>query len=83
MLWITCPNCGSRPFEEFRYGSLFPVTPATIVDPAARNVDYAYMMDNIEGVTGERWFHESGCRRWFTAVRDTRTDGWIGDGSHD
>ena len=47
MLWIECPHCGSRPFEEFRYGSVFPVTPATITDPDARNVDYAWMRDNI------------------------------------
>ncbi|MCU1392709.1 MAG: soxA [Ilumatobacteraceae bacterium] len=77
MLWVTCPNCGSRPFEEFRYGSVFPVTPAVISDVDKRNVDYAWMQDNVDGPTLERWFHESGCRRWFTAKRDTRTDEWL------
>ena len=33
MLWVKCPNCGSRPFEEFRYGDVFPVTPDSITDP--------------------------------------------------
>jgi heterotetrameric sarcosine oxidase delta subunit len=77
MLWVECPNCGSRPFEEYRYGSVFPVTPDSITDPDARNVDYAWMQDNIAGVTLERWFHEAGCRRWFTAKRDTTTDAFL------
>ena len=77
MLWVNCPNCGKRPFEEFRYGNVFPVTPDHITDPAARNVDYAWMQDNVEGVTLERWFHESGCRRWHTARRDNTTDAWL------
>jgi sarcosine oxidase, subunit delta len=77
MLWIKCPNCGDRPFEEYRYGSVFPVIPDSITDPAARNVDYGWMQDNIKGVTLERWFHESGCRRWFTAKRDTTTDQFL------
>lgn len=77
MLLVECPICGRRPYEEFRYGSVFPVTPASITDADARQVDHAWMQDNIDGRTGERWFHEAGCRRWFTAVRDTRTDEWF------
>lgn len=77
MLMVTCPNCGPRPFEEFRYGNVFPTTPDSITDADARNVDYAWMQDNIEGVTLERWFHESGCRRWHTAKRDTTSDAWL------
>ncbi|MEI2706066.1 MAG: sarcosine oxidase subunit delta [Ilumatobacteraceae bacterium] len=79
MLQVTCPTCGVRPYEEFRYGSVFPVTPDTIADPDARQVDYAWMMDNLDGPTAERWFHEAGCRRWFTAHRNTRTDTWLPD----
>ena len=74
MLWIECPNCGGRPLEEFRYGNTFPTTPDAITDPDAGNVDDAWMQDNTQGITLERWFHESGCRRWFTAKRDTTTD---------
>lgn len=77
MLWVTCPTCGARPFEEFRYGSVFPVTPASTTTADDINVDQAWMMDNIDGPTLERWFHEAGCRRWFTARRDTRTDEWL------
>lgn len=77
MLQVTCPTCGTRPYEEFRYGSVFPVTPDRIADPLDRQVDYAWMQDNIDGPTLERWFHEAGCRRWFTARRNTRTDEWL------
>jgi heterotetrameric sarcosine oxidase delta subunit len=77
MLWVTCPHCGARPYEEFRYGSVFPVTPDSITDTDARQVDQAWMQDNIDGLTAERWFHEAGCRRWFTARRNTRTDEWF------
>lgn len=77
MLWVECPNCGSRGFEEFRYSNVFPVTPDGITDADGRNVDHAWMQDNVDGPTLERWFHESGCRRWFTARRDTHTDAWL------
>jgi heterotetrameric sarcosine oxidase delta subunit len=74
MLWITCPNCGARPVEEFRYGGELPTIAEGLTDPAARNVDYLYMLDNVAAVATERWFHDAGCRRWHTAHRDTRID---------
>ena len=40
--------------------------PDSITDPAARNVDYVWMVNNVRGVTTERWFHAAGCRRWVT-----------------
>ena len=70
---ITCPTCGSRPVEEFLYGEI-PVTPDSITDPDARDLDRAFMRGNTEGVQTERWFHLFGCRRWLTVQRDTRTD---------
>jgi heterotetrameric sarcosine oxidase delta subunit len=72
-LQITCPNCGSRPIEEFLYGEI-PATPETITDPDARDLDRAFMHTNPEGPQTERWFHLFGCRRWLTLRRDTRTD---------
>ncbi len=77
MLWITCPQCGARPAEEFRYGGELPTVPDRVTEPAARNVDYLWMYDNVAGVAVERWFHEAGCRRWHTAHRDTRTDRFV------
>ncbi len=74
MLWITCPTCGRRPVDEYRFGGELRITPDWISDPALRDVDYVWMSDNIEGVTTERWFHSAGCRRWLTLRRDTTTD---------
>ena len=73
MLRLPCPTCGVRPVTEFRYGEI-PSVPNTITDPMARDLDRAYMRDNLAGVVTERWFHEAGCRRWLTLRRDTRTD---------
>lgn len=77
MLFIDCPNCGARSIEEFRYGEI-PTVPESIVEQAARDLDRGFMRSNPEGVTIERWFHEYGCRRWFTVRRDTRTDELLG-----
>jgi sarcosine oxidase, subunit delta len=77
MLWITCPTCGSRPFEEFRYGGEFPGWPARLTDANDQIVDYTWMLDNFDGPSTERWFHEAGCRRWHTAKRNTRTDEFL------
>jgi heterotetrameric sarcosine oxidase delta subunit len=74
MLWITCPICGERPVSEFRFGGELPSVPDSITDPDARNVDYVWMINNVRGVSIERWFHAAGCRRWLTLQRDTVTD---------
>ncbi|MBA2255523.1 MAG: sarcosine oxidase subunit delta [Chloroflexi bacterium] len=73
-MWITCPRCGGRPVEEYRFGGEVRGAAAWITDAALRDVDYVWMYDNIEGVTTERWFHGAGCRRWLTIRRDTTTD---------
>ena len=74
MLWLTCPNCGRRPVDEFAFGGEFPVVPDRITDPVERDVDYVWMYENVAGLTTERWFHHAGCRRWQTVQRDTTTD---------
>ena len=70
---LDCPNCGERPLEEFLYGEILRV-PDSVTAPDARDVDRAFMHDNVEGVTTERWFHAFGCRRWMDVKRDTRTE---------
>ena len=72
-LQIPCPTCGRRPVHEFVYGEI-PVVPDSIVEPDARDLDRAFMHNNPEGPTTERWFHSYGCRRWVTIRRDTRDD---------
>lgn len=69
---IDCPNCGRRPVTEFRYGGEIPSVPDRITDRDERDVDLVWMLRNPEGPCTERWFHELGCRRWLTLVRDTR-----------
>jgi len=32
-----------------------------------------FVRANPKGRFEERWSHSAGCRRWFNAVRDTRT----------
>jgi sarcosine oxidase, subunit delta len=73
MLRLPCPQCGVRAVVEFRYGEI-PTVPEELTDPAARDLDRAFMRTNPEGIVTERWFHEAGCRRWMTIRRDTRTD---------
>jgi heterotetrameric sarcosine oxidase delta subunit len=83
MLWLTCPTCGHRSIEEFRFGGEPPAYAPSLTDPDAQNVDYVWMFENTRGVETERWFHEAGCRRWFTVERDTVADRFVsGDGSH-
>ena len=75
-LVLLCPHCGERPLEEFLYGEV-PSPPETLTDAEARDVDRAFMHENAEGATTERWFHVAGCRRWWTVRRDTRTNEWL------
>jgi len=35
---------------------------------------YVYFRRNVAGVQREWWYHRSGCRTWFQAERDTRTN---------
>ena len=79
MLWITCPTCGARPVEEYRFGGELPSVPERVTDPDARDVDYVWFYDNPDGLTIERWFHIAGCRRWLTVRRDTHTDVIVDD----
>ena len=74
MLWITCPTCGPRPVEEYRFGGEQPSVPDAVTDPDARVVDHVWFFDNVEGPSVERWFHHAGCRRWLTLRRDTQSD---------
>jgi sarcosine oxidase, subunit delta len=76
MLLITCPWCGARPENEFRYGGeahiARPRDPASVDDQAW--ADFLYMRSNPKGAHYERWRHIHGCRRFFNCVRDTVSD---------
>jgi heterotetrameric sarcosine oxidase delta subunit len=73
MLLIECPWCGLRNEDEFHYGGAagvaYPADPAELDD--ADWARYLFFRPNPKGQFTERWSHSAGCRRWFTAVRDT------------
>jgi heterotetrameric sarcosine oxidase delta subunit len=82
-LKVTCPNCGPRYTTEFWFGGeLVPhATPAAPgVEPLRADFERVWLRVNFAGVQTERWFHHAGCRRWFVAQRDTRTNAFHGHG---
>jgi sarcosine oxidase subunit delta len=70
---LACPRCGPRDVDEFRWGGARSRRPAPGAPPEAW-VGYLYLRDNPAGRLQEWWYHRMGCRRWFLAVRDTRTN---------
>jgi sarcosine oxidase, subunit delta len=81
MQLIACPWCGPREETEFHPGG--PVTPPYPADPAALSDEewarFVFVAPNPKGPTAERWSHAAGCRRWFTAVRDTATHRFVAE----
>ena len=70
---LSCPNCGPRRVDEFRYGG--ELRPRPQGEPSTRDwAAYLYERTNIAGVQDEWWYHRQGCKRWFTASRDTTTN---------
>ncbi|MGJ7905967.1 sarcosine oxidase subunit delta [Actinopolyspora sp. H202] len=76
MLLVRCPWCGDRDEAEFRYGGQadvdYPADPDQLDDAAWG--EYLFVRANPAGSFEERWVHTAGCRRWFSAVRDTTTN---------
>jgi heterotetrameric sarcosine oxidase delta subunit len=70
---LTCPNCGTREVTDFGFGG--EATPRPSSRPTPRDLNaYVYLRRNVAGVQREWWHHRSGCRAWFLAERDTRTN---------
>ena len=75
MLLLTCPNCGSRNVQEFRYGGEYNPRPKRPRETADADwTDYIYMRANKMGVQKEWWYHRAGCAAWFLAERHTGTN---------
>jgi sarcosine oxidase, subunit delta len=76
VLLISCPWCGARDEVEFSFGG--PADIALPADPEAADdatwADFLFFRDAPDGEARERWCHSAGCRRWFVAVRDVRTN---------
>ncbi|APF41082.1 sarcosine oxidase subunit delta [Neomicrococcus aestuarii] len=75
MLIIECPFCGPRNETEFHYGGqahvAYPEDPYALSDKEW--AEYLFYRENPKGEYAERWSHSAGCRKWFNAIRDTRT----------
>jgi sarcosine oxidase subunit delta len=70
---LTCPHCGVREVADFAFGG--EVSPRPRTAPSLRELsEYNYFRRNVAGVQLEWWYHRSGCRSWFQAERDTRTN---------
>jgi heterotetrameric sarcosine oxidase delta subunit len=70
---LLCPHCGSRDVSEFVCAgelSTRPTTPPTLRELTS----YLYFRENVAGVQREWWYHRLGCKSWFQADRDTRTN---------
>ena len=70
---LTCPNCGAREVTDFSFGGEVYPRP-TAAPRGASSAPTTTSASNVAGVQREWWFHRSGCRAWFQAERDTRTN---------
>ena len=70
---ISCPWCGPRELEEFRFRSVA----ADGSDATARNASRAfaevYERTNVPDASIEYWQHDRGCRAWLVVQRDPST----------
>ena len=58
---------------DFEFGG--EVVPRPRERPPGRDLAvYNYFRRNVAGVQREWWYHRAGCRTWFQADRDTRTN---------
>lgn len=70
---VACPGCGGRDQGEFRHGGEKSDRPSPDA-PKEAWARYLYGRHNVAGPQVEWWYHRLGCRRWFLAERDTRTN---------
>jgi heterotetrameric sarcosine oxidase delta subunit len=72
---LPCPNCGPRDVNEFHYAGETTSRPSSPQTPPLHVLtSYLYTRRNVAGVQREWWCHRYGCRLWFQAERDTRTN---------
>jgi sarcosine oxidase, subunit delta len=71
---LSCPNCGAREVTDFEFGGEVVTRPTERPASLRELGAYTYFRRNPAGVQREWWLHRSGCRAWFLAERDTRTN---------
>ena len=74
MMLVPCPHCGPRNAAEFRYLGEEKARPDPNRAGPAEWRAYLYLQRNPAGWTTETWFHDSGCRAFFTVERHTVTN---------
>ena len=74
MMLLPCPWCGPRNVTEFRYGGSAGTRPAPATATPEQWRRYLYIQRNPQGWDTETWYHSAGCRRYFTAERNTATN---------
>ena len=70
---LGCPVCGLRDVNEFTCTGEVTTRPKQAPTPRELGA-YLYFRRNVAGVQREWWYHRLGCRTWFQAERDTRTN---------
>ena len=70
---VPCPNCGPRDVSEFAYAGEVTSRPKS-APSLGELTSYLYFRRNVAGLQREWWYHRFGCRCWFRAERDTRTN---------
>ncbi len=71
---LTCPNCGAREVTDFGFGGEALQRPKRRPATLRELGNYVYFRRNVAGPQREWWVHRSGCKAWFLAERDTRTN---------
>jgi heterotetrameric sarcosine oxidase delta subunit len=71
MMLLPCVYCGPRNADEFVYAGeeLDQPDPGTTQPTEWRR--FLYMRANLADWTVEHWYHQAGCRRYFTLERHT------------
>lgn len=74
MMLVPCPNCGPRNSADLRYVGESHERPDPSTVSPARWRAYLYWRDNPAGLLRETWYCRSGCRKYFTAIRNTSSN---------
>ena len=69
LTWYINPDSGGQA------AIAYPDDPSSLTDEQWAH--FVFFRDNPKGAFAERWSHAAGCRRWFRAVRDTRTHRFV------
>ena len=70
---LSCPWCGPRELEEFRFRSVVAAGSDATARSASRAFAEVYERTNVPDANIEYWQHDRGCRAWLVVQRDPST----------